>query len=283
MNLLVTGSSGFVGSYAIPVFKNLYDNVTTLSLRNRSVDDVDITGIDTIVHMAGLAHQMTKVDPSLYYDINQTLTVNFAAKAKQQGVKHFIYLSTIKVYGDHSMDVVSEATLCNPTDDYGKSKWEAEKELNGLANENFKVSIIRPPLVYGKNVKGNLLSLSKLIKKIPVLPLGGIENKRSMVFVGNLVGMINTLIDTPHNGTFLAGDDKSISTSFLVDQMIKHLGLNKKNTTMPGPIIKMIKLVKPAIYQRLFTSFIVDNKVSFKKLNFTPEFTVEEGIKQMMT
>ena len=139
-----------------------------------------------------------------YEKVNVTQTLELAKKAKASGVKQFVFMSTVKVYGEETNvglprsarnDSYNENSLCRPEDEYGKSKLKAEQELLKLKDDNFKVSIVRTPIVYGYGVKANIKSLINLVHKVPVLPFGNIENKRSMVYIGNLCHLVDTIIE----------------------------------------------------------------------------------------
>jgi len=178
-----------------------------------------------------------------YEKVNVTQTINLAKKAKESGVNHFIFMSTVKVYDEETDIAYTENSDCNPQDDYGKSKLKAEQALLGLSDEGlgFRVSIIRTPIVYGYGVKANIKNLVNLINKVPVLPFGKITNNRSMVFVGNLCHLIDEIIIRPVGsalgvqdkaGIFLACDDEPLSTAKLCELISVHLDKNisDKNT-----------------------------------------------------
>lgn len=280
MNILLTGSRGFIGSY----FKNNYSNqhrIETFSFLNDDLADLDLTQIDSVVHLSALVHQMGGASKEEYKRVNVTQTLELAKKAKKSGVKHFIFMSTVKVYGEESDIVYSENTPCNPQDEYGKSKLEAEEKLQKLEDSTFTVSIIRTPIVYGEGVKANILNLINLVKKVPVLPFADIENKRSMVYVGNLCAIINCIIKVRKPGIFLASDDRALSTSELV-QLIA-LALNKKVFLVSLPFFpQLLEKIKPSFYKRLYKSLEVDNTFTKKELGFSNRYSAEEGIELMI-
>ena len=278
--MLITGSSGFVGTYAKSVFVEDYV-LSTFSLRSELNEGAVFNEIDVVLHLAGKAHQMGKTDPQEYLIVNRDMAVSFARKAKENNVKHFIYVSSTKVYGDNVSEVLNEFSECKPTDPYGESKLLAEQELLKLADENFIVSIVRPPLIYGYGVKGNLDRIISLIEKLPVIPFGGIQNRRSMVYLGNLTSLIHQIISKKADGIYIAGDDDAYSTTQLVDSILKNRGISKKNVTLPKILVRLIKYVKPQIYSRIFDSYEVDNKDTNRRLGFKPPFTFDEGIKKM--
>ncbi len=280
MKIIVTGSSGFIGSYALPKLQQ-YFKVETVSLREITIDSIGFKDTNAILHLAGKAHQMKKINSDEYFRVNHRLTLRLANKAKTEGVSHFIFISSVKVFGDIANVLLNENSICMPSDPYGESKLAAEKGLLELVDKDFTVSIIRPPLVYGPNVKGNLEVLTKLIHKLPMLPFGNIQNERSMVFVGNLTALIIKIFQNPTNGIFIAGDANRNSTSNLVETMMKHMGVNKPNITLPKSLLMVIKYLKPSIYTRLFESYIIDNSSTNKKLSFIPPYSFDEGIKEM--
>lgn len=278
--LLLTGSNGFIGSY----FKDHYSNIhqiATFSFLNESLDTLDLEATDVVVHLSALVHQMGGASKEEYKKVNVTQTLELAKKAKESGVKHFIFMSTVKVYGEESDMVYREDTKCNPQDEYGKSKFEAEVALKKLENDTFKVSILRTPIVYGKGVKANVLNLINLVKKMSVLPFANIGNKRSMVYVGNLCDIINRIIKVEKSGVFLASDDRALSTTDLVELIAS--ALNKKVFLVSVPFFpQLLKQIKPSFYKRLYKSLEVDNTFTKKVLGFSNTYSTEEGIKLMM-
>jgi len=280
MNILLTGSLGFIGSYFLQKYNKKY-NIKTFSFRNDDFDKLDLSDIDIVVHLSALVHQMQGAKKDKYYRVNVEQTIQLAKKAKESGVKQFIFMSTIKVYGEEADIAYNENSNCNPVDYYGKSKLEAENKLLELESNDFIVSIIRTPIVYGYGVKGNIQNLIKLIKKVNVLPFKNINNKRSMVYIGNLCYLIDELILQRQKGVFLASDDETISTSSFIKLIAKNL--NKKIYLIKIPLFEyMLKHLKPNIYQRIYGSLIVNNQITKERLNLNNPYSIEEGIKYML-
>lgn len=281
MNFLLTGSSGFVGSRLLEISKNK-GLVRSISLQNLTPDQVNFQGIYSIIHCAGIAHRMEPTPDELYFQINRDLTIEFAKAAKTAGVKQFIFLSTIKVYGlDYSSSPITLNTPCQPNDAYGQSKIEAEQKLLKLEDESFKVAIIRPPLIYGPGVKGNLLKLMQLATSHKPIPLGGIQNKRSMVFVDNLIALIDQIIEQEARGIYLPSDSTTLSTSQLMHEILLHINSSKKLLPIPTIAQKMIGLLKPEIAKRLFKSLVVNSTESYQNLNYKPPYSTKNGIRSM--
>lgn len=277
--ILITGSNGFVGSYFIKKYKEKYE-IKTFSFLKDDMNSLDCSDIDVVFHLSALVHQMGGASKEEYERVNVTQTLLLAKKAKESGIKHFVFMSTVAVYGIET-GIMSEKSNCNPINEYGKSKSRAEMELKKLENKNFKVSIIRPPIVYGKNAPGNMKSLLKLINKVPLLPFGKIENKRSMVYIGNLCHLVDEVITQEQSGIFLASDDEAISTSRLIELIAKNL--DKKVYLVKIPFFEsLLKILKPSFHKRLYGSLEVDNSITKKKLNLKNPYSVEEGIKLMI-
>ena len=192
MKILITGSNGYVGSSFINQYKNKYSFVK-FSLLNQNIENINFDNINIILHCAALVHQKVEHPYEKYHEINVEYPVKLAKLAKQNGVKQFIFISTIAVYGEEK-EKLDENTICNPIKPYGKSKLEAEKQLLQLNDNNFVVSIIRPPMIYGKNAPGNIDSLVKLVKNLSIIPLGKIENKRSFISIQNLLHILDEII-----------------------------------------------------------------------------------------
>lgn len=278
--LLITGSSGFIGNYFINKYKNKY-NIKTFSFLKDDINSLDCNGIAIVFHLSALVHQMGGASASEYKRVNVTQTLNIAQKAKESGIKQFVFMSTVKVYGEETTRKYTENSICSPKDEYGKSKFTAELELRKLEDENFKVSIIRTPIVYGYGVKANIKSLVNLTNKVPVLPFGKIENKRSMVYIGNLCHLVDKVIKQQKSGIFLASDDEPLSTTRLIELIAKNL--DKKICLIKIPFFEsLLKLLKPSFYKRLYGSLEIDNTITKEKLNLKNPYSVEEGIKYMI-
>ena len=301
MKLLLTGASGFIGNYFINKYSEKY-NVQKFSFLNDNFNALHVEGVDFVIHLSALVHQMGGASSDEYDRINVVQTLDLARKAKESGVKQFVFMSSVKVYGEESESAYSEDTVCEPQDEYGKSKLKAERELQKLEDDDFIVSIVRTPIVYGYGVKANIKNLVSLVSKVPVLPFGGIENRRSMVYVGNLCWLVDLVIgfrvkpgmtngepgmmngeagvtnDNPGvtndepgvtnseaSGVFLASDAKPLSTTRLIELIAD--GLGKKVYLIHVPFFEsFLKLVKPSFYKRLYGSLEVDASLTLKRL-----------------
>ncbi|MDE3249244.1 MAG: NAD-dependent epimerase/dehydratase family protein [Bacteroidota bacterium] len=276
----VTGATGFVGQRFLEYNKERY-RLVLLDLRNTAPNQLDLGGLDAIVHLAGKAHQMQPIPEQVYFDVNLGLTRQLADQALAQGVKNFIYISSVKVYGDEPRGILTEVSDCIPSDPYGASKWQAEQYLQTLQQPGFTVSIVRPPLVYGPGVKGNMIRLLQLADKKWPLPFGASANARSMVYLDNLVALINKIVDEPAAGIFVAGDEKPVETSDLIRMIRQELGNKAPLFSIPGVLRTLIKKWRPGLYIRLFGSYVIDNSATNRALNFLPPVTTAAGVKAM--
>jgi nucleoside-diphosphate-sugar epimerase len=280
--ILITGANSFVGSN----FKRFsqYKDIEEISLYENGFEDVDFGKYDVVLHLAAIVHQSKKNSESEYFKVNKDLCLLVAEKARISGVKHFVFLSTLKVYGDFvkSHELRNENSQCFPDDAYGRSKYEAEIGLKRMENSDFIVSIIRPPLVYGEGVRANMLSLIKLIELSPLLPFGNIYNKRDFIYTENLVGFIDKIIEKRASGIFIVKDDGALSTTELIYHLSKSLHRKVTLFTVPSILIRIATHFFPSFFNKLFGSMEFDNSETIKLLNYRPPYSTEEGIKRWM-
>jgi nucleoside-diphosphate-sugar epimerase len=281
LKVAVTGATGFIGRRFIEYNRNRF-RLKMITLRNRKISDIDLRGADVVVHFAGKAHDMTGGNDQDYFKINTELTKELAVQAIKQGVSQFVYISSVKVYGEEDGVILDENTECHPVDAYGKSKLLAEQWLWTVQSPTFRIAVIRPSLVYGPGVKGNMINLLKLADRAIPLPFGRINNMRSMVFLDNLVELINKVMEDRAYGIFVAADQEPVSTSRLVQLIRKFLGRRSNLLYLPGPVRKILKGYKPSLYKRLFGSFVIGNKNNLEKLSFVPPYTTEYGLQKMV-
>jgi UDP-glucose 4-epimerase len=302
--ILITGSNGFLGSYILREYPRLEVRLIDRNSNkhpeydffqfsiDRSTSYVEaLKGIKTVIHCAARVHVMNDgcYDTlSLYREVNTAGTINFARQAFESGVKRFIFISSIKVNGESTLNdkPFTANDLRKPEDFYGQSKAEAEDQLVKLAKETgVEVVIIRPTLVYGPGVKANFASLLKLVSKGLPLPFGCIKhNKRSLISVKNLVDLIVTCIDHPKaaNQVFLVSDDHDVSTASMVKHMSRALG--KSNRLLPVPLwcYRLVGKItgKTDVVNRLLGSLQVDISHTKETLGWNPPQTLEEGFKE---
>jgi len=295
--ILVTGAYGFVGQHItkhlldagyqvvacgrqiqypfshpeLEYKKVNYSNVKTLS-------DL-MQGVDIVIHLAAKVHQMKKYSDVVYQHENTMLTQNLAQAAAKRGVQHFIFLSTIKVNGKKTTNMAfNEQSTEQPSDPYARSKWLAEKQLKEIAESyNMAWTIIRPPLVYGPQVRANFKKLLRLVDFRVPLPFKGIRNQRSMIALDNLVDFIAHCLILPqaHNQLFCIADPDSVSTSELIRQLQKiRLGYSRL-WPFPQRLSRMIAklLGKTGAFNRLTESLVVDSGKAQKLLGWKPKLS----------
>lgn len=273
--VMVTGASGFIGSNFIEKYKEEYNIIPVCLIKNRP-EDLDFTGVDTILHLAALVHQMKGAPEEKYFEINTRLTERLAKKAKEHGVKHFIFYSTVKVYGyDGDLEnhdfILTENSPCNPNDPYGVSKYEAEKILQKLKDEIFKVAIIRPALVYGKGVKGNMLSLIKLVDRCPVLPFNYTYNRRTVVGIENILYMTKLIIDKEVNGIYIGSDLKEVSIKDIIEAMENKLNKKRLKIKIPSLIFKILCFSHKKIMVRIYGSLMFKQSDNYMEIGYKKE------------
>ncbi|MBQ9459655.1 MAG: NAD-dependent epimerase/dehydratase family protein [Oscillospiraceae bacterium] len=210
--VLITGKSGYIASSLLAYLNRFPEKYAAeaVSLRGNAWREEDFSRFDAVVHCAGLAHiRETAENARYYFEVNRDLTLSVARKAEIAGVRQFVFLSSLSVYG---MDegVITPETMPRPKTAYGKSKLEAEYALRAMDSERFRVAILRPPMVYGPGCKGNYQTLVKLAQKLPAIPT--YKNQRSAVAVDRLCEVIREVIDAETQGIFVPQDEEYLCT-----------------------------------------------------------------------
>ena len=280
--VIVTGASGFVGKRLLRIWKQP-DQLVPVSIRfgDDSVEKIDWSEVDTVLHLAGLAHQSEKLTEKNYLNANEELTSQLAILAKENGVRSFVFLSTIKVYGN-SIREIDKITNVKPDDAYGRSKLQAEQALEKLSDDRFKVAILRAPLIIGPGAKGNLFRLMSLLSKNLPLPFSGINNKRSMLVLDDLIDVLEKLAIKPLAGTYLLSTG-TISTTELAFKIRKEMNFRKpKLHSFYGMLNASLKALKPEIYSRLFEDLVVNCEETKSELDIELSTSFDEAISSMV-
>jgi len=276
--ILITGKNSYIGTKFIEWIEQNKFNMAIyeLDVKDHEWQQHDFSNYDAVLHVAGIAHRKeTTENKELYYQVNRDLAFSVAEKAKEDGVKHFVFLSTMSVYGKLT-GKIDEQTSLKPINNYGKAKLEAEEKIKVLSNKDFIVSILRPPMVYGKNAKGNYNKLSSFIKKTKLFP--NINNKRSMIYIYNLCEFIRLVIDNKIKGVLFPQNDSFINVKSLAKLIGK---FNKENIfiipnflnsiTLVSRVSKTGKKVLGNLYYDQKLSCIYDynnNKLNYNVVNF---------------
>lgn len=304
MKVLVTGASGFVGTPLVDrIVRDSRLDVRVLvrsdsrglpAAIDRVIGDLGgavdwgtaLAGIDVVVHLAARAHVMRDMaaDPlEEFRRINVRGTLALARHAAAANVGRVVYLSSVKVNGECGR--FSEGDVPAPTDAYGVSKLEAELGLRDIsADTGMEVVVIRPPLVYGPNVRANFAALIRAITWGIPLPLGAVHNLRSLVFVDNLVDFILTCAEHPAAGneTFFVSDDEDVSSADLVRRLAAAMGRPARLVSIPPRLLVLgSRLVKRAeIAHRLLGSLQVDITKAKQRLGWSPPVSLDEGLRR---
>jgi len=242
-HILITGANSYIGTSLEKWLskKPKKYSIDTLDMQSEAWKERDFSKYDVIFHVAGM---------------NRDLTWEIAKKAKQEGVKQFIFLSSMSVYGVEE-GIIDENTALNPNTNYGKSKLQAEELIKPLNDNSFKVAILRPPMVYGKGCKGNYPKLSKLAKIIPIFPK--LNKKRSMIYIDNLCEFVKILIDDFVHGLFSPQNKEYVNISEMVKIIAEANGKKILMTSIFNPLLTIVKI---NLVQKSFSELIYDKRIS---------------------
>ncbi|KTC88608.1 SDR family oxidoreductase [Fluoribacter dumoffii] len=304
--ILVTGATGFIGRKLVPALITAGHEVRCAVSQKAdwlNTDQVKIgkiepetdwsealEGIDVIIHLAARVHVMkekNEADTNEYYRVNSEATKNFAEQAVKHGVKRFIFLSSIKVNGEFTVQgfAFSEENQAQPEDPYGRSKLYAEQYLQSISqNSSMEVVILRPPLVYGPEVKANFLKMLHLVKKQVPLPFASIQNKRHFIFIDNLVSALCLLVTHPSavNQTYLIADDDAFSLPSLMRLIAQKMNIKVRLIPVPARLMeKVFQLLGMRNFSnRLLSSLEINNRKIKSELGWIPPYSSDEGLKK---
>ena len=254
--ILITGAGSYIGtSFEKYVKENCAGELetNTLDMTDAKWRDKSFEGYDSVFHVAGIAHiKETAENAHLYYEVNRDLAALTAKKAKAEGVGQFVFLSSMSVYGMIT-GVITRDTVPAPDTNYGRSKLQAEEEINALADDSFYVAVLRPPMVYGKGCKGNYNSLISFAKKSPVFPR--YKNKRSMVSIDTLCESVRRITENRERGYFFPQESEYICTSETVEKLAAEYGRRIKLTPLLDPAVKLMMKMPGAIGKKAKKAF----------------------------
>lgn len=271
--ILIAGANSYIGmsfeNYLKP-YKNDY-YIDTIDLIDGSWKERSFAGYDAVFHVAGIVHiKETSENAHLYYEVNRDLTTEVAEKAKSDGVKQFIYLSSMSVYGVQS-GVITSKTELNPKNNYGKSKLEGEQKLEKLRGDDFKVVVLRPPMVYGKDCKGNYRLLRAFAIKFSIFP--SLKNERSMIYIGNLCEFVKQMIDDEKDGLFCPQNSDYVCTREMVDLIASQHSGKIFHFGILNPIFKYLPI---SLFKKVFGVLVYEKNDVVSKYSFEQSIYLSE-------
>lgn len=272
-NILITGAGSYIGVNVEKYLLKWSDeyHVDSLNMIGEEWKKEDFSNYDVVFHVAGIAHiKETKENSHLYYDVNEHLAVAVAEKAKNEGVKQFIILSTMSVYGV-TVGHITKETLPNPVNCYGKAKYNADLKIEKMNCPTFKVAILRPPMVYGKGCKGNYQTLRRFALKSPIFP--NYKNQRSMIYIGNLCEFVKRVIDNEASGLYFPQNIEYVCTSEMVRSVAK---LHNKRIKQPAIFNAVIHVAPVKVVKKVFGSLTYEKVDCVDKYNFQESIELTE-------
>ena len=282
--VLITGAGSYVGTHVMQRLQEEPDKfeVQELSVKGDSWKTFDFSKFDAVYHVAGIAHMPADASiERLHFQINRDLTKEVAIQAKRAGVKQFIFMGSMSIYGN-SLPAGKGApinfdTPAQPTSAYGESKLEAEEFLESLEDEDFKVAIVRAPMVFGAHAKGNFTKLVQLMKKLPVFP--DVQNKRSMLYIGNLAELIAQIILYESRGVYLPQEETYVCTSELVTSLAELYGKRVHLTKAFNPFL-LGPLRNKEVVVKAFGDMYYELSASEFDFNYR-RYSIKEALEQI--
>ena len=222
--ILVTGAGSYIGT-AFESYMNRFPDlyrVDTVDMIDGTWREKSFAGYDAVFHVAGIAHRKeTKDNAPLYYKVNRDLAIETAQKAKADGVKQFVFLSSMSVYGRET-GVITPETLPAPKSHYGKSKLQAEEGIREMEDDAFRVCVLRPPMVYGEGRKGNYQTIVKIVQKSPIFPR--VNNRRSLIHIDNLIRFVKLCVDRELAGLYFPQNREYMNTRLMAKEIAREKG-----------------------------------------------------------
>lgn len=284
--ILITGAGSFVGTSVQKHLEKWPDKYSVVAAGTKDGEwrELDFSLFDTVYHVAGIAHSdvgnVTEEIKKKYYAVNTDLAIEVAKKAKAQGVKQFIFMSSAIVYGDSAPigveKVITKDTPMHAANFYGDSKVQAEKGLRPLEDEEFKVCILRCPMIYGKEGKGNFPTLEKLAQKMPLFPK--VKNSRSMLYVENLAEFVRLMIDNEETGTFWPCNREWSNTSELVQMIAEAHGKKVRLIGGFGWLLKVMSHITGYV-NKAFGNLVYEEHLGDYKTDYRL-YTLKESIER---
>ena len=256
--ILITGANSYIGTSFEKWLEKYPDKyfIDTVDMRDSVWKEKSFRGYDVVFHVAAIVH-VKENDTDKYFKVNRDLAVEVAEKAKQESVKQFIFLSTMGVYGTEE-GCITKDTVATPKTPYAQSKYEAEQRLLKINADDFNIAVLRPPIVYGKDCRGNYPRLASMALKLPIFP--SINNERSMIYIDNLSEFIRLLIDHCIGGLYFPQNKDYVNTTELVKLIAKSHGKKIKVTKLFNWSIA-IGLKLSETFRKVFGSFVYEKEM----------------------
>jgi len=282
-NVLITGKDSYVGNNIKKWLEQCTScTVDELDVRDNKWKDADLGIYDTIIHVAAIVHKKNGVPWELYKKVNTDLPVEIAQKAKQCGVRQFIFFSTMGVYGQEKClpegNVIDESSKCNPVSYYARSKYDAELQLQPLAEESFKIAIIRPPNIYGPHCRGNYIkTFLKITKMACLFPKAYLDSRQGLLYIDNLSELVRLIIENQPSGIFTPQDDFIPNTVEIIQHMANAVGKKVFFLQLPKLLEKLLS--GSSMTNKLFGGISYSRSISSTKLGNYYIVPFPEGIR----
>lgn len=272
--ILITGEHSYIGEsfekYATQNYPSDFE-IETIDLIDGQWRKKDFSSFDIVFHVAGIAHadvgNVSEKVKKKYYEVNTDLAIDVAKKAKENGVKQFVFMSSMIVYGDSAKygqkRLITKDTIPVPSNFYGDSKWQADKGIRELSSDNFNVTVLRPPMIYGRGSKGNYPMLAKLAKKLPVFPK--IDNERSMLHIDNLCEFLCQVMLIGKGGIYFPQNKEYTNTANMVEEIAKVAGKHIYKLKILNPFVWLCSKIPGKIsgmVNKAFGNMVYDKSMS---------------------
>ena len=285
--IVITGKNSYIGNHIQTWLEQYQDQyvVDQLDVQAPKWSEYDFSHTDVVIHVAGIVHHPEITDWELYNKVNTELPIAIAKVAKDAGVKQFVFMSTMAVYGTPkrlAINLINKDTEMHPTDFYGKSKFLAEVGLKELGDKNFRIVIMRPPNVYGKGCKGGYISgFRSVISKIPAIPYAFPNVKQSMLYIDNLCELMRIIIEKEVSGEFMPQDKQAVSAVELMKAISIGAGKAKKESKFLGLAAYLLRF--SSIVNKAYGGVAYDEKMSAYFDNAYVVIPFQEGIRRTVS
>ncbi|MCI9619177.1 MAG: NAD-dependent epimerase/dehydratase family protein [Dorea sp.] len=262
--VLITGANSYIGMSFEKWMTEVHPKefkIDTVDMKCEKWKEKDFSEYDVVFHVAGIAHadvgHVTEERKNYYHEVNCNLSLETAKTAKEAGIKQFIFMSSMIVYGDSAplgkKKVIHKETQPSPSNFYGDSKWQADRKIRQLENDDFHVAVLRPPMIYGKGSKGNYPVLAQMAKRLPVFPK--VENEKSVLHVDNLSEFVYLLISSGEGGIFFPQNAEYVKTYEMVKEIARCAGHQIWITELLNPLVWIAEKIPGKVSGKIHKAF----------------------------